>query len=155
MTHAIIHGTYSDLKTIKTRSVVQVIIEVPIEYGSHVINAFGFPQPGHEVQVAIARLQDTGTATTRHGGVDNPVADQGKSSDSPRTLAQMVGAACQNTAFIKWAQARYENVGPDIATFVRKWCGVTSRSEIRPGTVAATKWKQLHDQFWLESRGYV
>ena len=53
---AAIQGNYSDLKTVKTRSVAQMIIEVPIEQGEEIVRIFGFPRPGQEIPVAIARL---------------------------------------------------------------------------------------------------
>lgn len=56
MTSAVISGTFSDLKTVKTRGVLQMVIEVPIEKGAAVVKAFGFPQPGAEIPVAVARL---------------------------------------------------------------------------------------------------
>jgi hypothetical protein len=153
MDDALILGTYADLKTIKTRSVVQVVIEVPIEMGEHVVRVFGFPQPGREVPVVVGRLKDTGT-TPNVTGVDNPVADQAKSSDRPRTLSQQIGALCASPAFTNWAKTKL-GAGTDIAEFVRKSCGVASRRDILPGTSAETKWKQLYDHYWLESRGYV
>lgn len=55
--NAVITGMFADLKTIKTRSSIQIVIEVPVEYGKRVIDVLGFPQPGAEVPVVIARLQ--------------------------------------------------------------------------------------------------
>lgn len=56
-TPAAVSGTFSDLKMVKTRSVVQMVIEVPIERAGEVTDAFGWPQPGSEIHVAVARLK--------------------------------------------------------------------------------------------------
>ncbi len=55
---AVIQGTFADMKTVKTRKTLQIVLEVPIEMGEQVVRAFGFPDPSKEVNVAIARLQD-------------------------------------------------------------------------------------------------
>ncbi len=52
---AIIVGTFSDFKLIKTRSTAQLVIEVPIERAFDAIAILGIPQPGKEIQVAVYR----------------------------------------------------------------------------------------------------
>ena len=49
-------GSYADLKIIKTRSVVQIVVEVPLERGKEVTDLFGLPQPNAEVHVVVARM---------------------------------------------------------------------------------------------------
>lgn len=51
-------AAYADIKTIKTRQVVQVIFEVPIEAAGHAYNVLGgWPDFGSEKWFAIARLE--------------------------------------------------------------------------------------------------
>lgn len=51
-------ATYSDLKLIKTRQVVQFIFEVPLEAAGHAYNVLGgMPSPMEEKWFAIARLE--------------------------------------------------------------------------------------------------
>ena len=57
MTDAVIKGTYSDFKLIKTRNVVQMIIEVPIEQANQITTKFGMPQPNEEKWVAVALIK--------------------------------------------------------------------------------------------------
>lgn len=57
-TNKIIQGTYSDFKMIKTRSVCQVIIELPLEQAESFISMFGIPQPSQEKWVALAMLNE-------------------------------------------------------------------------------------------------
>lgn len=50
-------ATYSDLKLIKTRKVVQFVFEVPLEAAGHAMNVLGgMPSPMAETWFAIARL---------------------------------------------------------------------------------------------------
>ena len=56
--HKVIQGTYSDFKIIKTRSVAQFIIEIPLENASHAIDMFGLPSPECEKWVAVAMLNE-------------------------------------------------------------------------------------------------
>lgn len=51
-------ATYSDLKLIKTRKVVQFVFEVPLEAAEHAMNVLGgMPSPMTENWFAIARLE--------------------------------------------------------------------------------------------------
>lgn len=51
-------ATYSDLKVIRGRKVVQFIFEVPIEAAGHAYNVLGgMPSPMDEKWFAIARLK--------------------------------------------------------------------------------------------------
>jgi len=51
-------GTYSDWKVIKTRRVVQIIIEVPIEAAGHAYNVMGgMPRFDNEEWFVVARMK--------------------------------------------------------------------------------------------------
>lgn len=51
-------ASYADLKVIKTRRVVQIIFEVPLEAAGHSLNVLGgMPDTESEAWFAIARLQ--------------------------------------------------------------------------------------------------
>jgi len=49
-----LQGNYSALKFIPTRSVIQVIVEIPIEMGDKVYSVLGFPNPKAEIPVLIS-----------------------------------------------------------------------------------------------------
>lgn len=57
MQEAIIKGTYTNLRNIKTRNVVVIEIEVPIEYASDVVAKFGFPNQATPQTLAVALLK--------------------------------------------------------------------------------------------------
>lgn len=123
-------GTYSDLRFIKGRKVAQVVIEVPIEQGSRVVEVFGAPNPAEEVWVGFARLKDNA------GPAPTP-------KRSP--AVKQAGIVCYEPEF--WAFLR--SSGYDVhdeqgaARFVRKWVGVTSRADIAPGSDAERRWNKL------------
>ena len=136
MTQAVIQGTFADLKTVKTRSVVQMVVEVPIEQGEQIVRAFGFPQPGREVSVAVARIKMQEQATPEQ-------ADGHKRfEDIPRP--QQAGILCHDKAFVKWLGAGDAN---GAAAILRQRLGVESRADLKENTEAARKWDALVIQF--------
>lgn len=51
-------ASYSDWKLIKTRGVVQIVLEVPLKAADHAYNVLGgMPDFGNERWVAVAQLQ--------------------------------------------------------------------------------------------------
>jgi hypothetical protein len=146
---AAISGTFSDLKTVKSRSVVQLVIEVPIEQGAAVIEAFGFPQPGAEIHVAVARLVAASTTIEHQPKDEKP---RRKFSDMPRW--QQSGIRCNEPAFWKWLIDRH-NFGVDTpqeaAEAVREICGVFSRAELDSQPTAGERWDRMEAEFdiWM------
>lgn len=144
---AAISGTFSDLKTVKSRSVVQLVIEVPIEQGAAVIEAFGFPQPGAEIHVAVARLV-AAPQTIEH----EPQADKPRRKFNSLPRSQQAGMRCNEPAFWRFMNERLgqDIKGPDSAAFaVRHLCGVESRAALDgPGRDA---WDDLNARFdvWM------
>ena len=57
-TNRIMKGTYSDYKLIKTRGVISVSVEFPIEQAEEFVRMFGMPKPDTEKWVAIAGLNE-------------------------------------------------------------------------------------------------
>lgn len=135
--NAIIQGTFADLKTVKTRSVVQMIVEVPIERGEEVVKMFGFPQPGSEVSVAVARLVQQ--------KAPEPEKTRQQWDNVPR--AQQAGILCGEDGFRQF-------IGVETAEDAKHWiyehCGVTSRSEI--DAKAPVKWDQLVADYRFHQR---
>lgn len=142
---AAIAGTFSDLKTVKTRSVVQMIIEVPIERGAEIIAAFGFPRPGDEVPVAVARLDP------------EKVKHAPEPPEKPRkpfedyTLAQQAGMRCGDEKFWEFLLQRYNFAHMNknaAANFVRDTCcNGQSRTFLSNVPEFAEKWRAINDEF--------
>lgn len=159
MTQAVIQGTFADLKTVKTRSVVQMVVEIPIEQGAEIVRAFGFPQPGQEVNVAVAKLQpnaqrrdqpqaqeepkqEAGTGEARTGTDHQQTDGHKRFEDMPRP--QQAGILCNDRAFMEWMGAGDTNMA---AAILRQRLGVQSRADLKTDTEAAQKWDALVIQF--------
>ena len=161
MTKAVIQGTYADIKNVKTRSVVQIVIEVPIEQAGLIQQALGWPQPGSEIRVAVARLHDGAADTTQPAGPTSEPA-----APSPRTLddmpyPQQAALLCKMEPFQAWLKRGYKQIfliprpgGTDeerAAYVVRRVCGdIESRRELQPDTPAGNDWKRLYQTYKSE-----
>lgn len=137
-----LQATYADIKTVKTRGVCQIVLEMPIEGMSDAIALLGAPVPGNEVWVAIARL--------RSGA---PAVDQ---IQVPKkgTLAQQAGILCNEPAFWRFLA---EETGLTVisaemaAAEVRRICGVESRATLDRDDEAGRRFRNLKADYqnWL------
>ncbi len=148
---AAIAGTFADLKTVKTRSVVQMIIEVPIEHGEQIIAAFGFPRPGDEVPVAVARL-DPEKANTSPAAPKRP-----RRPFHDLSLSQQAALRCQDERFREFLIEEYDaqwmimikdkSFNEMPAAMVRDLCCVKSRAEFDTNPAAAKEWRDLNAEY--------
>ena len=136
MDKAIITGTFSECKFVKTRSVMQVVIECPIEQADVALSVLGgVPQPGREVHVAVARLETHAEPKERRG-----------------SLAQQAGILCGEPGFLKFLQDKLEFKYPlkddfDACKWTRKICDVESRAEFDTDAAAGMRWKELKREY--------
>ena len=133
---AAISGNFADIKLVKTRSVVQMVIEIPIERAKEVTDAFGWPQPGSEIHVAVARMRIQ----------DNTLAQKAKPSKQPaQSRAERARRLCGVQKFRDWAVKRFApgESWRDISAadqykftsdWIKEYCGVNSKSELDPLT---------------------
>ncbi len=144
-------ATYADLKLIKGRKTAQFVFEVPIELADEAMKVLGgVPRPDAETWVGIALLRPEKAA------LPEPVPYKERRAFSDLPLPQQVALRCNDKQF--WEFVNHQAFGDGasaetVAVYVRKYCEVNSRSEIRPGSYAAKKWKQLDDAFWFFKRG--
>ena len=147
MEHAAIQGTFADLKSVKTRSVVQMVVEIPIEQAEQIVRAFGFPQPGAEIAVAVARL-DPEKAKAALPPPETPAKPKKRFHELP--LSQQAALRCRDTSFWRFLKIGKEHEHHEegvAASAVRVACGVVSRSEILDGTSAGDKWAFLNMEY--------
>ena len=147
--HAAIQGTFADLKSVKTRSVVQMVIEIPIERAEQVIKAFGFPQPGAEIAVAVARL-DPEKAKASPAPLETPAKPKKRFHELP--MPQQAAQRCNDAGFQLWLEqtSRTTTAHPNnAADYVRWFCDVKSRADIGDN-MAGVKWDALNADY--ESR---
>lgn len=132
---AAIDGAYADFKLVKTRSVCQLVIEIPIERAEEAIRKFGIPQPGKEVPVAIALLNIEAAAQP---SPDKSAAAKERYRQMPEwQKAQMRSAMlCRDRDFQVWLMGRsvmgqeWEAATLATAKALRDRLGVKSRAEI-------------------------
>lgn len=140
---AAIQGNYADFKLVKTRSVCQLVIEIPIERAEQAIKAFGIPQPGSEIAVAVAKLAPGSVQTTETQEKTSKHEPPRERSRSPATTrAEKARRLCGVVQFQDWMRnrngvqswppewhsepARYQQV----SFWVKEYCGVQSKSEL-------------------------
>ena len=116
MTDAALQGTYSDLKFIKTRKVVQMVLEMPIEQGDKLVEIFGVPQPDNEVWVAVARIHSPSLREERP-----PTSFH----ELPRS--QQAGILCEDTEFCRWT---FNNTKMHPVVAIYKHFNIESRREL-------------------------
>lgn len=159
-------ATYSDWKLIKTRSVVQIVFEVPLNEADaayHVVG--GMPDVGAERWFGIAAIKlggGTGSQLTPPVEAAGPCGEAADRPHKPRKpvaaekrLAQQAGILCADPVF--WAFLR-EAVTERVPHFdardeesatraVREFCCVESRALITPDSEAGAYWNELYSRF--------
>lgn len=146
MTEAVFKASYADWKLIKTRKVVQVVFEVPVESSDIAYQVVGgMADNSQEKWFAIARLDES------------PPKPEGKAPLKWQEMspAQQAGMLCSDIPFQKFI---LETGGStDAANSVRLICGVTSRGDIKPGTEAARRWASIVSDYraWQHEPEFV
>lgn len=136
MTQAIaFECTFSDWRLIKTRGVVSISFEVPIEKADVAYKVLGgMPDHSSEKWFAIARLNPKSA---------DPKERPEKKSWQEMPPVQQAGMLCDDPLFQKFMRETSEFTHNDIPLMVRQHCGVESRKGILPGTDAGNKWDSL------------
>lgn len=141
----VMSGTYSDFKIVKSRSVIQVIVEIPIEQGDAFIDMFGIPKPGEEVWVAVAEL-------------NRAAVGPAEPTEASRAI-QQAGIICNSERFGTWLRdhRNMEGVNPQdpatIANALRSILGIKSRTEFNHSPELIESFNRLKgefDQFAIE-----
>jgi hypothetical protein len=160
---AAFRAEFSDWKLIRTRKVVQIVLEVPVELSGEAYEVLGgMPDPSKSVWCAVARLKGgdvsegrqaeailgSGVSGRTHETSPAPSPAQPGRAKSP---AQVAGYLCKLPPFWKFLReecGRHYAIDEDgAAEAVREICGVEHRSEIIHGTDAALYWHDLRSKF--------
>jgi hypothetical protein len=157
MKPAAIAAAYSDWKLVKTRGVVQIVLEIPLHDTAHALDVLGgMPDVSKERWFAIAALKDQkGVAQQPSDAKPQPVLDKpqagAKRDWREMPPSQQAALRCNSvmfTAFLKEERADdWHEAGADPAECVRLICSVASRSLLNTEHRARVVWKQLDDQF--------
>lgn len=151
-------GSYSNLVIIKTRSVVQIVVEVPLERGKEVTDLLGLPQPNAEIPVVVARM-DPAKLEAQSNVVqleDHRQPETDAPNKPPRSLAQIAGILCNSGAFQAFIQENSDGwdhrpTSDEAATWLRANCGVNSRTELNSNDVAAQRFRKIRADYdaWM------
>ena len=138
-TPAIIRGTFSDLKLIKSRSTAQLVIEIPIEEADNALTALGgVPLPGKECWVAIARL-------TTQAVIAAPQKERRALEDVP--LPQRAGMLVNDPKFVQWL----DEMGMDEYMTPDEWlksnCDIQSKTQLATNGAAAEMFLKIEGDF--------
>lgn len=148
-------GSYSNMIVVKTRSVVQVVIEVPIERGGEITSLLGFPNPAAEVPVVIARMAPeklSEQSNVVHIENHRPVDDENEPHKPPRPLSQIAAILCNNVVFQTFIQEQSDGwdhrpTSDEATEWLRSNCGIKSRTELNGNEVAAQRFKKIRGQY--------
>lgn len=152
---------FTEIKMVKTRSVVQLVFEIPIESADDAHDRLGgFPQPGESRPCAIVRLQDGEKWDPETGEVDDlppPVRIEASRRYEPEWQgrpwaslkpSQQAGILCGNGAFMTWIGAADAAAA---ARLVRDRTGCErSRSELDKDPAKARRWATVAAAFFRD-----
>lgn len=157
-----IRATFADMKIVKTRQVVQLILELPLADFDQAYEVLGgLPNPANERWFAIAAIKevmpDTPVQSTKPDARPEPKQDKpARAKRDWRDLApsQQAGIRCGEMLFLKFLEEeRMDDLreGGSVPDTVRMICGVQSRSELNTNQKARVIWHQLNDQYeaWI------
>jgi hypothetical protein len=150
---AAFRAEFSDWKLIRTRKVVQIVLEVPVELSGEAYEVLGgMPDPSKSIWCAVARLKGGDVADTEGGSqIDTSPAPSPAQPGRAKSPAQVAGYLCKLPPFWKFLReecGRHYAIDEDgAAEAVREICGVEHRSEIIHGTDAALYWHDLRSKF--------
>lgn len=154
---AAFRASYADWRLIKTRNVIQLIFEIPLEDHDQAYQALGgMPDQSTARWFAIARLTDGASAPApreAESGLaeSNRSASRTASPARPASLAQQAAICCGNPVFWKFLSENFYVVQSkdEAAACIRTHCGVESRSEIKPENIAGGIWRVLHGRYLI------
>ena len=180
MTAAAFKAVFTDWRLIKGRKCVSICFEVPLELADEAYQVLGgMPDPGSSSWCAIARLLPTqqGDSDAKGGGAllasaphetgAGPPGEAAGAQLAPRAepaashrLTIRAIMLCKDPLFRKFLESHSgmkSVVEERAAVYIRETCGVTSRSEIKPGTEAATKLDFIESAFicWRDKTKYI
>lgn len=152
-------ATYSDWKLVKTRGVVQIVMEVPIaDYQSALDVLGGMPDPARENWFAVAPLKippDEKETKEPDAVSPQPSLANGKPEKAKRPWRDtdpmtQAGIRCNEVIFAAFLKEVWPGTWrdhPDAAEAVRSICGVPSRKLLNTVQEARVLWHQLDEQF--------
>jgi len=156
MTNAAFQATVHGFRTVPSRKVIQLVLEVPIEQQAEIARICD-----HGAWVAVARLTAPAqeAAPEARQSPTDPAGEPHKKHWDEILPSQQSGILCADPKFWrflneKWALAIQSTA--DAATHVRQYLKLNSRADITPRSPAAmAKWRELVVDYRLWERAVV
>ena len=150
MTEAsVIKATFTEWRMVKTRKVLQLVLEVPLEEQGEVLSRLGQPMPDREKWVAVALLDELVAAETKQQEKTEARSRASKehyanssAMEQARTRAVLLA---KDPQFQMWSGYRSEDAA---AAFIRRACHCDeSRREIATDPEAYEEFLRLERQY--------
>jgi len=144
-------ATYSDLRIVKGRKVVQILLEVPQESADAALAVLGgLPRPDSPVWVGVARLDPKASK-------EAPQKEKRRFDELP--LPQQAALLGQDERFHRWVERPNGTgtwrIGNDpeagAAQYIRTMCDIGSRAELTTNREAAEKFRILVQRYRTET----
>jgi hypothetical protein len=160
-------ATYSDWKLIRTRKVVQIVFEVPVEKADDAYSVLGgMPNSGEEIWCAIARLKESAVLADAAGAAPSPSSSAPAATPFRNHLTRRAGILCNDPMFHRYLEHMQDELGlaarhsydkEHATNYLRSYCKVESRKDILPGTEAATRLDLLESAFvcWRDRDQFI
>ena len=145
---------YANFKPVPSRNKLQIVLEVPLEQGEEIMKLLGMPSPGSTKWVGVAPLKLNEQPVVQQRIPDASTApdvekDSGQGLDSRKSwdelpYPQRAGIMSNDPVF--WEFCRSSNAS-EAAEYIRAWCDVDSRADIKSGTPAERRFISLCNDF--------
>jgi hypothetical protein len=151
---AAFRASYSDWKLIRTRKVVQIVLEVPVEEADAAYQVLGgMPNPAESFWCAVARLDER----TKTGAARLDKKAKAKREWQDLEPSAQISIRCGELAFHVFLREKFPRMwdmldNPDddrtpeemAIMFVRQHCGVASRADVNLSNPPALEaWNRL------------
>ena len=157
---AAFRAVYANWKLIKTRGMIQVVLELPVEQADAAYEVLGgMPVAGKERWFGIAAIRNPeatpGVSDPAPAQVPQPRPERAKRDWRDLPASQQAALRCNDAtfrAFLNETQCDGWAVTSDLAAdCVRSACAVNSRSDLDTNHKARVIWHQLDSQYqaWL------
>lgn len=144
---AVIRGAFSDWRPVKSRSVLQLVIEVPIEQTQEVLDRLGVPLPGVEKWVAVALLKSD-AEPVEQPKPSTVVPIKAKREWHDMKPSQQAGMLCADPLFLRYIIEQHGDNATNAAQWVRYSCVVDSRKDLDTNERAARAWHAIAADFF-------
>ena len=148
--HRIIEGYYVDMRPVRTRKVLQIMVEVPLELAGEVTKRLGWPYPVAwtpcYVSLKNTTTEPAGGTTPKHSVEGQPSSREAPPAVQPNPHIRRAMALAGDTGFWNYLRRVKGTVVKDrdeALGAIKTLCGFASRSDLVDGSAAAASLREL------------